>query len=234
MTSYRLLIAAAAIACLFAGPIKAAETERQITVQGQGKIAVVPDMVGLTAGVEHRAAKAEQVMAAVTKDLARLIALLKTSGIAARDIRTGDIYITPVYPKSRSSAAGVARQPLEYRAGGNLRIRVREIDRTGMLLDQLFAAGVNRLSGLSFAVADPEPLLAEARRDAIRDARERAALYAAEAGVELGRVLRIDERSPAGPYPEVQSLRAAPMRSDAIAPGEQEIRATVTVTFALR
>lgn len=218
---------------LLAAPALADQTQRRITVQGQGKVAATPDMVTISVGVEHSAASAGQAMVKTSEDLARLIALLKQAGIEARDIRTGNLHLSPIYPKKKAYNSAPPK-PAGYRAGGTLNVRVREIDRAGALLDKLIAAGVNRVGGLAFSIGEPEPLKNEARRAAVADAKARAALYATAAGVELGKILTIDEGRVAPPRPEFQAMRASAMRADAIAPGEQEIRATVTITFAIK
>lgn len=218
---------------LLAAPPAAAESQRRITVQGQGKVAAAPDMVTITAGVEHHAASAGQAMVKSNADLARLIALLKQAGIEARDIRTSNFYLAPVYPRNKARTA-TPPAPVGYRAGGTLNIRVRQIDRAGPLLDKLMAAGLNRVGGLAFSIAEPAPLLAKARRAAVADAKARAALYAAAAGLELGNIVTIDEGQGPVPRPEFQAMRTSAMSSSAIAPGEQEIRATVTITFAIK
>jgi uncharacterized protein YggE len=47
------------------------------------------------------------------------------------------------------------------------------------------------LAGIAFSVADPAPLLTEARTRAIADARRKAEVYTAAAGVKLGRIIFI-------------------------------------------
>ena len=110
-----------------------------------------------------------------------------------------------------------------------MRVRLRQIGRLGEILDRLTADGVNNLSGLHFAVAKPEQL--QARVLAIREAKRRAQLYAGEAGVELGPVLRIREGGGPGPGPELCAMSASGA-GRAVAVGETEIRITVSVVYS--
>jgi uncharacterized protein YggE len=71
-----------------------------------------------------------------------------------------------------------------------------------------------------------------ALRSAVADARAKAQALAAEADVQLGPVVRVEEGVPAPqPYYEGDALAAA--RATPIEPGTQETQATVTVTFSL-
>ena len=110
---------------------------------------------------------------------------------------------------------------------------MRELAGLGGLLDKLVTLGANRISGLSFDVAQAEELRDEARKRAVANARRRAELFAAAAGVALGRVLVISEDSqhvaPRGPMLARSQMAA----SVPIAEGAQEFTARVTITYAL-
>ena len=47
---------------------------------------------------------------------------------------------------------------------------VDKLDKVGPALDALVAAGSNQIDGPSFSIADPKPLLAKAREEAVKDA----------------------------------------------------------------
>ena len=63
----------------------------------------------------------------------------------------------------------------------------------GAVIDALVNAGANEMNGVSFAIRDSDPLLAQARGKAVADARSRAETYAKAAGVDLGNILSISE-----------------------------------------
>jgi len=77
-----------------------------------------------------------------------------------------------------------------------------------------------------------------ALRRAVADARARAEAIAAGAGAKIERVLRIEEQRTSGmppPRPVVMAMRESMQAADPpVAPGELEIRATVTLTVAIR
>jgi uncharacterized protein len=201
-----------------------------IAVQGVGVVSARPDMAVIQAGVTSQATTAKAALAAHKQVMTVLLAALENFGINDSDIQSQQVNLHPVYPRRTQNEAAPA--PTAFRASGNARVRLREVDRLGSLLDIMTAAGVNNLSGLRFAIAKPEPLQDQARVRAMREARRRAELYAAEAGVKLGAVMRIREGGDRPQAPEFRALTAS-SSSSAIAPGETEIRATVSVVYAI-
>ena len=75
----------------------------------------------------------------------------------------------------------------------------------------------------------------QARNRAISDARSRAELYAQAAGVRVGKVKSISEQAIAAPRPQSvgRALAAEAAGAVPVATGEQEIRATIHMVFAL-
>jgi len=100
------------------------------------------------------------------------------------------------------------------------------------VLDQQVAQGANSLSGIRFGLNDPAPLLDEARKRAMADARRKAELYAAAAALKVGRVVSVQEAGAASPRPEM-AARAMMSAAVPVAAGEQEIQASVSVTYVL-
>jgi uncharacterized protein YggE len=87
------------------------------------------------------------------------------------------------------------------------------------------------MSGIEFVVSEQAKLLDKARIEAIADGRRKAELYASAAGMKVGRVMAISEEGPAQTpraYPTMRAGAATP-----IAPGEQMLRAVVTVSYEL-
>ena len=99
-----------------------------------------------------------------------------------------------------------------YQVSNEVRVTVRDIGKSGALLDQVVTAGANQISGIQFDVADPQAAADEALRKAIADARRKAELMAAAAGVRIVRILDI---SGGGGFPmfaraEAAAFEAAP------------------------
>ncbi len=238
-TSRRVVCTAqrAAAVCLVAGAVFAAtpgladEAASTLTVSGSGRVQAAPDAATLDAGVTTQARRAKDAIHGNSRAMEALLAALGDQTIDSKDIQTRQLQLTPVYPQ------GGRRAGIEgYRASSRVRVRVREIDRVGSVLDALVEAGANELGSISFTVLDPEPFLDRARAAAVADARRKAALFASEAGVRLGRILEI--RDGAVPTP-LRSGRGA-FRGEAlaaqsipVAAGELEFSAQVSLVYAV-
>jgi len=107
-------------------------------------------------------------------------------------------------------------------------VKIRAVDSLPAIVDRAIGAGANELSGIEFVVSEQSKLLDRARGEAIVDARRKAEIYANAAGVKLGRAAAIEEGS--SPPRPVSALRSSAVP---IAPGEQTLRAAVTVSYEL-
>jgi len=201
-----------------------------ITVTGSAAVSGPPDTAEVNAGVVTQAATAAQAMSQNSAAMEQVLKALIALGIADRDVHTTTVSIVPL----RAPPQTGRQQPpavIGYEVTNQVRVRVRSLATLGRLLDTLVSQGANALGGIAFSIADPAPLLEQARVKAIADARQKAQVYAAAAGVKLGRVMSIRDASPGLPRP----MTARVMASTAvpIAPGEQELETSVSVTYAL-
>ena len=105
----------------------------------------------------------------------------------------------------------------------------------GAILDEAVSLGVNQGGGISFVNEDPSEALSQARREAVEDAMEKARTLAEAAGVKLGAVAKIAERSGSMQPPQpFMAKAAADMRESVpIEPGENAYRVEVEMTFGI-
>jgi uncharacterized protein YggE len=200
---------------------------RRVTVTGHGEVAGQPDTALVQLGVETQAATAKQALAQNTTQAAAVRARLADLGIAARDIQTSSFSMVPNYDEQRKQITG-------YVVTNILGVTIHKIDQAGTLLDQVVAAGANRIYGITFRIADQQALLAQARKAAVDDARQAAQQYAAASGASLGDIVALTE-GPGMPPPLPLALeRGAGEGAAPVAPGEQQIVVNVQVTFALK
>ena len=226
-------IAVALTTCVLLAAASMASGEEpapSITVIGSGAASGPSDTAEVNAGVVTQAATASQAMSQNSAAMEQVLKALTALGIADRDIHTTNVSIVPMRAPQQTGRP----QPspvVGYEVTNQVRVRVRNLAALGRLLDTLVSQGANALGGIGFSIADPAPLLEQARTKAIADARQKAQVYAAAAGVKLGRVIFIRDTAPGLPRP-----MAARMMSSAavpIAPGEQELEVSVSVTYAL-
>ena len=206
-----------------------AEESRQITVTGEGRVDAAPDMALITLGVTHQADAARDAMAATSDAVARILTRLDQLGLAARDVQTRRITLNPVWANERYDSDKPPKI-VGFTAANTVAIRVRALDQLGEVLDAVVADGANTFNGLQFLIADPDPLMDEARKRAVADAMARAALLAEAAGVTLGPVRSIDEHGGGG-GPVMMEMAAARSGGVPIASGEVSLTASVTMVF---
>lgn len=206
--------------------------ERRITVTGEGRVEAVPDMASVTVGVETHAETAGAALVANSEAMTAVFAVLEEAGIARADFQTSQISLNPVWNDRRSEQQGPP-EITGYAASNLVTVRVREIAGLGGVLDALGQAGANRLQGIAFELSDPRELLDRARERAVADARAKAELLVAAAGVGLGPVLSISEAAYA-PGPMMMRAQAAEMAMDMpVAEGQVSLEARVEMVFAL-
>jgi len=199
-----------------------------ITVVGSGVASARPDTAEVSAAVVTQAVTAANALAQNTVRMDKVLKVVTGLGVPDKDIQTTNISVSPQRRQARPGPHPA--DIVGYEVSNEVHIKVRDLARLGQLLDALVSEGANTLGGVSFSIADPVPLLDQARTKALADARRKAEVYAAAAGVKLGRVLLIRESTPiARPFGrQVLAASAVP-----VAPGELELQAGVSVTYAI-
>ncbi|WP_370400892.1 SIMPL domain-containing protein [Sulfitobacter sp. JB4-11] len=208
----------------------AEDVAQGVFVQGEGRISVAPDMAKINLGVRERAKTAQDAMDAMGQSITGVLDALKMQGIAAEDQQTSRFYLNPIYNEARLEDG---RQITGYEAGNGITVTVRDLDTLGTVLDAVIATGANDFNGLSFGLQDDSAAMEQARKAAVADAMMRARVLAEAGGLNLGPVLQLsDGAAGAGPMHMGMADARASMES-AIAPGEVDITARVTMVFAI-
>ena len=223
------LILSTALALPLATPVLAEDDmTRTISVTGTGTVEAAPDIATLTIGVTTQGDTAAAALAANTASVEAVMARLAAAGLEPRDMQTSNLSLYPNWSDPASSTPAMT----SFVASNLLTIRVRQLDALGAVLDAAVTDGANTLNGLTFGLADPEPALNEARKEAVADARAKAELLAAAAGVTLGPILQISESGAANdPVPMFRAeASAAPVP---VSGGELGLSASVTIQYAI-
>lgn len=205
--------------------------KRSITVSGLGRVAVAPDVADVRLGVSVTRPTVAEARGAAAEVAKRILDAVTATGVARSDIRTSSLQVQPDYEYSertqRLRGQNVSHQYL---------VTVRSLDTLGRVIDDALAAGATTLDGVSFRSGDPSKAEAAARIAAVRDAREKAAALAGEAGVVVGDVLAIAES--AGPIPRPMGGRGRMLAMAEAAPtpveaGTDEVTVAIVATFAI-
>jgi uncharacterized protein YggE len=230
---------AALLAASIALPVAAGAAEPvqpRIMVVGEGEMSVAPDMALLSLAVMREAPTAREALEANNSAIAAVIAAMKAAGIAERDLQTSNLQINPRYDYVTRPDGTQEGKLAAYQVTNTLAVRVRDIAKTGELLDRAVTLGVNQGGNITFTNDDPSATITEARKKAVVDAMAKAKTLAEAAGVGLGRIVEMSEMSYT-PLPvsiEAKAFDATAPRAVPIATGENAYKVQVNVTFELK
>jgi uncharacterized protein YggE len=205
-----------------------------LDVTAEGRSTRVPDLATIRAGVVTTAPTAAQALRDNATAMDRVLAAVRRTGIAARDLATATVQLQPQYRYADNQPPVVTG----YQATNSVSIRFRDVKASGSVLDTLVAQGANQIDGPNLSIAEPEAALDEARADAVKRAKARADLYARAAGLRVVRVVSIaeagqDDGGADRPPVVFARMAAAADAKTQIAPGEKTISATLQVRFLL-
>jgi len=206
--------------------------ERVIQVTGYGTVSARPDTAVVRLGVETEADTAEEALDENNVRMSALISVTLEAGVAEDDIQTEGLRLQAIYNNQNNDDAPI--QVVGYHASNIVAVTVRDLDGLGTLLDAAIVAGGNTIQNISFEVSDRDELMAAAREAAMNNATEKAQQLTALADADLGEVLTIIEFGGVPPAPV--ALEAAQTTASAVpvAPGTQEIQATVQVSWRIQ
>lgn len=206
-----------------------------ITVVGQGEAFGAPDQAQAQVGVDIFAETVAEATSQNQATFDRLMAALTDLGIAQEDIQTSNY---SVWAEQRYNENGIPEGIAGYRVTNQVNVTIRDISKVSDVLAAAIDAGANSIYGVSFSVADPAALEAEARAAAMADAEQRAASLAELGKAELGGISIISEviGSPVQPLLRDMGAGGAAELASApgISPGQLSFQVQVQVTYALQ
>jgi uncharacterized protein YggE len=227
------LAAAVALACgLSAAPAPAQIVPpAAISVTGEGRVSVPPDLAEIEGGVTSEAKTAREASDANNAAMGKVLLALKGAGLAEKDFQTSRLSLQPQYANQTRPGPNVV---VGYRASNRVSIRLRDVSKVAGIIDTLVGAGANEIGGINFTVSEASKLLDDARTEAMVDARRKAEIYAKAAGVTLGAPISISEEG-GGPSPMPFRKMSGGMAAGApVAQGEETLQVSVSVSWAIK
>ncbi len=203
----------------------------QLSANGSGEVMVTPDIAVITIGVTSRAKDASAALSANSADLAKAIDTIKAAGVADKDIATSGFSIDPVYEQADNRPSDRPPAIVGYTVENSVRVTVRDIAKSGALLDAVVAAGANRVNGIAFDISDRKTAENDAIRAAIAEARARATLMADAADLRLVRILSLNAGSSGGPRPLMDFAMAKAAAPTPVMPGQQSVSANAQIVW---
>jgi uncharacterized protein YggE len=226
----RQLLLAVVTTALVAAPAQA--QTQGISVDGSASRQVPNDTGRFSATVTAKRRTATAALAATARATRRVLAAERALGIARPDIRTSSVTVSRVFRRDRRTRR---LRLVGHEARNRIRVTVRDLSLAGRAIDAAVAAGASSISSLTLFADDTDAVYREVLGEAFDDARAKAELLAARAGVTLGPAVFIDEGGDQS-FDDFafREGAASPEQADAptpVRPGESTVRAFVSVLF---
>jgi uncharacterized protein YggE len=235
-----LTLCLAIILCLSITEANAKDNEdrRLISVTGEAKMDVVPDIVEISLTVEV----SDKILNVAQKKndeiTAQVLKLIKALGIEDKNVQTNYINVQPVYEYPNNCGKQPCKQLLtRFETRKGIHIKLTDISKLQDLLEKSIDSGVTRVNGIEFTSSKLEQIKSDVQITAAKNARKKAEDIAGALGVKVSKPYRISVgySSPIAPRPNMMMAKVAIAESadSTIAPGEVTITATVNADFEI-
>jgi len=238
------------LSLLIVGPALAetdANARSLITVEGQGEVRLPPDKIVVVLEVEDRAASLADARATVAAAASRVLEAAAQHGVEKRDIDAADLRIAPMFDTYNDDHQRPLKR-LGFRVQHTLVITVRDPSSYQDFLAAALEPGLVSVRWISAQVERTREHRDEARRMAVKAAREKAQAVAAELGQAIGRAVTIEVEGATTPCcegseqsPFARSMAMSNSVSEVSGPGTSQqslglvvLTANVKVAFELR
>lgn len=198
----------------------------RITVTGVGTVTGTPNQLILSMSVHVNGGTVSSALGQANQVVRRVTAALRQRGVAAADIQTSGLNISPNYQ-------GNSQVPVSYGVNESLTATLDKLSVAGSQIEAAVHAGGNAVTvdDVSLNLTDTGSLLAAARASAVKDAKAKASQFARALGEQLGPVISItpdDVTTPVYFGAEATSTKAGAVP---ISPGRQQVSVSITVVY---
>jgi uncharacterized protein YggE len=234
-----LVLALLMAGCALVNGTGSSEKTLTLSVTGYGQAGGTPDLATAQLGVSIVDPDIGQAINEANAAIERITDAVVAQGVSSQDVLTSNYsaWSDEVFDPETGRPTGETR----YRVDINIAITVRDVHRVGDLIAVGLDAGATNISGIYFTIDDTSALEAEARNEAITDARDRAEKLADGLGMTLGSPISVGEGTAGAPGP----IYSYGLKGDlggggvgggapsVISPGQTTIGVQVTVIYEL-
>jgi|TARA_Y100000310_G_scaffold339842_1_gene433793 uncharacterized protein YggE len=242
LTSIVIIAFAALFMAFNSGEVKVTtvnqEQQNSISVSGNAKLEVEPDKAEVYVRIETFNAKADDAKDENAKTADQVIKALKRNGIENDDIETTSFYLNPRYDYDRVKGESILKG---YTATNVLKVTTKNIDDAGKIIDTAVDNGANSIQSVNFGLSKEKQkeVSGEALIRAAQVAKEKAESLTASLGINLGKVISVQESNfnfiPfAAPMMEMDGMAIkAESAATQVIPGNVEVRASVNMAYEI-
>jgi len=221
------------------------EFRNTITVSGEGEIAVVPDVAEFSFAVIEEAREVAIAQENVTKKMNTILDFLDEFGVDEKNVKTTNYNLVPRYAYRESDKSGFLPPPrgerilVGYEVSHWVTVKITKIDRVGEALAEMGTLGASNVGSVRFTIEDEDAANAQARKLAIKDAKEKARVLAKDLNVRLVKITSFSEGGRVTPYrafalAESLTLDVGGAPTPQIPVGENQIISNITITYAIK
>lgn len=205
----KILILAIILILGISSTAAAEERISTISVNGEGVVEVAPDRATISVGVVTRDKNAAKVQNDNSRIASEIIKAVAALGIDKKNIRTGNYSFHQYYRQENNKRVADG-----YEANNTVTIIVDDLNLVGKVIDTSLSHGANNIDSLEFGIKNKSALQNDAIRLAVRDARAKAEVVAAELGKNIIGVKNVAVNSGYISAPRANKMFAAQMEMD--------------------
>jgi len=204
-----------------------------VTVFGSAIIRIEPDVASLQFSVVQIAKQPKEAFSTTRQIAAKIHKYLRDAGI--QDVKASSIQL-----REWRSIGSRNQEPDGYETELEFHILLDDTERIEEILVGVIEIGANRIRHVGLDTTHLKELRADVRQRAIIAARQKAKIYCEAAGVEIGKVLHIEDMNPEKmrKYSGHGGVQQIELDYDetprAFNPGSIIVNAAVKVTYALK
>ncbi len=216
---------------------KTPDSKDRVIVSGEGKITAAPDVAVLSVGLVTEGQTVNEAQKQNNDKMNSVIKAVKDQfKVEAKDLKTENYSVYPKYNWNNGRQTIIG-----FTVNQNLQIKVRNFDNIGDIIAKATELGANQVSGPNFMIDDIEKFRAQAREEAIKQAKDKANVLAGQVGIKLGRIVNFSEGGsnyvPVPMYNDMVQSLSAEVKSVAapqIESGSQDVTVDVSISYEIK
>jgi len=237
------LLAALILICAAGVPMASAENgsesnEKVIQTSATGEVMATPDRAQVTVTVQTENADVKVAQAENARIADEMIRAIHDAGIPPGDTKTVSYTIYPVYDDSNPFGTRIKY----YQVTSSIQVTLRDVNRTGEIIDIAVANGANQVSSINFFLSEEkeESLRAGVIKKAVARTKLDADAVASAIGMTITGVKEVTVGQSYSPvlYESARYAGAADSKvmsvPTPIEPGELKVTAQVSVTYLIQ
>ena len=212
------------------------DVQNTISFSATGKVFAQPDLVLTTFSVITEEKTVAQSLTENSASMNNVIEFMKSQGIEDKDLKTTVFSIYPRYEWHKSELSynpQGERVLVGYTVRQSLEVKIRDMEKIGILIEGATDAGANEVGNLQFTFDNEDELKAQARELAIDEAKTKAKKLASQLGVKLGRITNFQENLISPIFYDVKEAYGLGGAAPEIETGENLIQSTVIITYEI-